>query len=220
MYLTAAEQGFRKALLCACEAGRLGKADTASQHQLAYCAPMALKSTIFKIDLQVADLDRNYFQTHALTIARHPSETDERMMMRVMAFALHADDALLFGKGLSAEDEPDLWQKDLTGAIENWIEVGLPDERKLRRACGRSKHVVALTYGGRGADMWWQQNQSLLMRQESLAVLNISQENSKLLAAKAGRNMSIQCTVQERELWLNIDGEAIHIVPVVLQQPS
>ena len=178
---------------------------------------MALKSTIFKIDLQVADLDRNYFQTHALTIARHPSETDERMMMRVMAFALHADDALVFGKGLSAEDEPDLWQKDLTGAIEYWIEVGLPDERKIRRACGRSNHVLALTYGGRGADMWWQQNQSLLARQDNLTVLNISQEDSKLLAARAARNMSIQCTVQERELWLNIAGEAIHVVPQVLK---
>ena len=178
---------------------------------------MALKSSIFKVDLQIADLDRNYFQSHALTIARHPSETDERMMMRAMAFALHANDALIFGKGLSADDEPDLWQKDLTGAIELWIEVGLPDERKIRRACGRSNQVLTLTYGGRGADMWWQQNQSLLVRQANLAVLNISQEDSKLLAAKAARNMSIQCTVQERELWLNIAGEALHIVPQVFK---
>lgn len=176
---------------------------------------MALKSTIFKFDLQIADLDRNYFQTHALTIARHPSETDERMMMRVLAFALYADEALVFGKGLSAEDEPDLWEKDLTGAITHWIEVGLPDERKIRRACGRAKQVTALTYGGRAADMWWQANESLLLRQDNLAVLNIAQEDSKMLAAKATRNMSIQCTVQERELWLNIEGEALHIVPQV-----
>lgn len=110
-----------------------------------------------------------------------------------------------------------MWQKDLTGAIELWIEVGLPDERKIRRACGRSNQVLTLTYGGRGADMWWQQNQSLLVRQANLAVLNISQEDSKLLAAKAARNMSIQCTVQERELWLNIAGEALHIVPQVFK---
>ena len=174
---------------------------------------MALKSTIFKFDLQIADLDRNYFQTHALTIARHPSETDERMMMRVLAFALHADEALLFGKGLAAEDEPDLWARDLTGAITHWIEVGLPDERKIRRACGRSTQVLALTYGGRAADMWWQANQSQLLRQDNLCVLNIAQEDSKALAAKVTRNMSIQCTVQEHELWLNIDGDALHIVP-------
>ena len=88
---------------------------------------MAIKSTIFKIDLQITDLDRNYYQTHALTIARHPSETDERMIVRVIAFALHAHASLEFGKGLSAEDEPDLWRRDLTGTIEQWIEVGLPD---------------------------------------------------------------------------------------------
>jgi uncharacterized protein YaeQ len=176
---------------------------------------MALKSTIFKIDLQIADLDRNYFQTHALTIARHPSETDERMMMRVMAFALHANEALVFGKGLSAEDEPDLWQKDLTGAIELWIEVGLPDERNLRRACGRSNKVIGLTYGGRSTELWWKQNEALLGRHDNLSVINILQPDSKLLASKVERTMSIQCTVQERELWLNIAGEAIHIAPEV-----
>src|ERR1700686_5331137 len=99
---------------------------------------MALKSTIFKAELQVSDLDRDHFATHALRIARHPSETDERMMVRVLAFALHADDALEFGRGLSAENEPDLWQRDLTGAIERWIEVGLPDEREVRKASGRA----------------------------------------------------------------------------------
>jgi hypothetical protein len=100
---------------------------------------MALKSTIFKLDLQIADLDRNYYGNHTLTIARHPSETDERMMMRVVAFILHADEALVFGKGLSTEDEPDLLRKDLTGSITQWIDVGLPDEKRIRRACGRAE---------------------------------------------------------------------------------
>jgi uncharacterized protein YaeQ len=181
---------------------------------------MALKSTIYKIGLQIADLDRNYFQTHALTIARHPSETEERMLMRVVAFVLHADDALVFGKGLSAEDEPDLWEKDLTGAIHHWIEVGLPEERKIRRACGRSEHVLVLTYGGRIADMWWQQNESSLLRLDNLSVINIAQDDSKALTAKADRNMNIQCTVQEHELWLNIDGDALHIVPTVRKQEA
>jgi uncharacterized protein YaeQ len=95
---------------------------------------MALKSTIFKIDLQVADMDRGYYADHALTIARHPSENDERMMARVLAFALHADDALAFGRGLSTDDEPDLWRRDLTGTVELWIDVGQPDEKLLRKA--------------------------------------------------------------------------------------
>lgn len=180
---------------------------------------MALKSTIFKLDLQLADLDRNYYGNHTLTLARHPSETDERMMMRVLAFILHADDALLFGKGLSAEDEPDLWRKDLTGSIEQWIEVGLPDEKRLRRACGRAAHVVVLTYGGRAADMWWQQNRAALERQEKLTVLDFAPEQTRALSALVSRGMQLQCTVQEGELWLIVAGESLRITPEVRQKP-
>src|SRR5258708_30643507 len=106
---------------------------------------MALKSTIFKAELTVSDLDRHHFATHALTIARHPSETDERMMVRLLAFALNADDALEFGRGLSSEDEADLVRRDLTGAIDAWIDVGLPDERRVRKASGRAARVVVYT---------------------------------------------------------------------------
>src|SRR5690349_13995108 len=100
---------------------------------------MALKSIIYKAELHVSDMDRNYFGQHSLTVAKHPSETEERMMVRVLAFACHAAERLEFGRGLSADDEPDLWQKDLTGSIQLWIDVGLPDEKLLRKACGRSK---------------------------------------------------------------------------------
>lgn len=103
---------------------------------------------MFKADLQVSDMDRHYFQAHALTLAQHPSETDERLMVRLLAFALHADEALAFGRGLSS-DEPDLWRKDLTGQIELWIEVGQPDEQYLRRACGRAREVIVYSYSGR-----------------------------------------------------------------------
>lgn len=174
---------------------------------------MALKSTIFKAELQLADLDRNYYQTHTLTIARHPSETDERMMVRVLAFALFADPALAFGKGLSAEDEPDLWRKDLTGAIELWIEVGQPEEKRIRRACGRARQVVVLTYGGRVADMWWQQNKSALQRQDRLTVINLAAEESRALASLAARGMQLQCTLQDGEVWLVVDGESTRIAP-------
>ena len=109
---------------------------------------MALKATIFKANLQVNDLDRHYYTLHALTMAQHPSETDERLMVRLLAFALHADEALEFGKGLSS-DEPTLWQKDATGLIDLIIEIGLPDEQLLRRYCGRAKQVVVYAYGGR-----------------------------------------------------------------------
>jgi hypothetical protein len=100
---------------------------------------MALKSTIYKAELQIADMDRHYYAQHSLTLAKHPSETEERLMVRLIAFALFANESLTFGKGLSDDDEPDLWQKDLTGAIELWMNVGLPDEREIRKACGRAK---------------------------------------------------------------------------------
>jgi hypothetical protein len=111
---------------------------------------MALKSTIFKIDLQIADMDRGYYADHALTIARHPSETDERMMARVLAFALFAAEDLSFGNGLSTNDEPDLWRRDLTGEVLLWVDVGQPDEKLIRKACHRARQVVVWrTCGGR-----------------------------------------------------------------------
>lgn len=180
---------------------------------------MAPNATIFKAVLHIADVDRHYYEDHTVTLARHPSETDERMMARILAFVLYADPALIFGKGLSSEDEPDLWRKDLTGAIELWIEVGLPDEKRIRRACGRARQVVVLTYGGRVADMWWQQNKAALQRQDNLAIINLAAEESRALAALAARGMQLQCTLQEGELWLIVDGENTRIAPETRMAP-
>jgi uncharacterized protein YaeQ len=170
---------------------------------------MALKSTICKAELQVSDLDRHYYQAHNLTLARHPSETDERMMVRLLAFALYANDALSFGKGLSAEDEPDLIELDPTGSIVRWIDVGLPDERNVRRASHRSRKMVLITYGGRVADMWWQQNESKLAGLRNLTVINLSVEESAVLTALAGKSMRLQCTIQDGLVWL-ADGTGNH----------
>jgi uncharacterized protein YaeQ len=141
------------------------------------------------------------------------------MMVRVLAFALYADEALVFGKGLSSEDEPDLWRKDLTGAIELWIEVGLPEEKRIRRACGRARQVVVLTYGGRIADMWWQQNQTALQRPDNLTIINLPAEASRALADLAARGVQLQCTLQEGELWLIVDGESLRIAPEIRLAP-
>lgn len=172
---------------------------------------MALKATIFKAGLQIADMDRNYYRDHALTIARHPSETDERMMMRVLAYALHAGDALSFGKGLSTDDEPDLWQKDLTGAIELWIDVGQPDEKRLRRACGRARAVVVYSYGGQGAAIWWGQNASKLERIGNLTVVSVTAAASQALAKLARRNMQLNCTIQDEQVWLGDTAERVQV---------
>jgi len=163
---------------------------------------MALKSTVHKVELSVADIDRGYYGDHTLTVARHPSETDERMMVRVLAFALHAGPQLSFGRGLSAEDEPDLWQRDLTGAIERWIDVGLPAESDVRKACGRARDVSVLAYGGRAVDLWWDGVRDKLERQARLDVQNVPQEASRALAQLAGRSMKLQATIQEGHVYV------------------
>jgi len=163
---------------------------------------MALKSTIFKADVAIADIDRGYYRDHVLRIAQHPSETSERMMVRLLAFALHADDALEFGRGISTDDEPDLWRRDLTGAIDKWIDVGLPDERDVRKACGRAREVYVLAYGGRAVELWWQDARDKLERQDRLAVSEVPIEASRALALLAERTMRLQVTIQEGHIFV------------------
>ena len=134
---------------------------------------MALGSTIYKVELSIADIAKGYYADHVLSLARHPSETEERLMARLLAFALHAHADLKFGRGISTDDEPDLWLKDPTGTIDLWIDVGLPDERSVRKACGRATRVVVLAYGGRKLEMWWQQNAEALARNRNLEVVTL-----------------------------------------------
>ncbi|MFM9914134.1 MAG: YaeQ family protein [Methylophilaceae bacterium] len=181
---------------------------------------MALKATIFKADLQIADMDRHYYHSHALTIARHPSETDERMMVRLLAFARHADEALTMAKGLSDADEPDIWLKDLTGSIKLWIEVGQPDEKRILKACGRSEQVAIYAYSGNGAGIWWQQIAPKLQRLSNLTVVNIIPPTSIELSKLAQRNMQLQCTIQDEEVWMAGDEERVQVEFSVLKTPQ
>ncbi|MCC4117288.1 YaeQ family protein [Aromatoleum toluclasticum] len=179
---------------------------------------MALKATIFKAELVVADMDRNYYGDHNLTIARHPSETDERMMVRILAFALYADPALAFAKGLCVDDEPDLWQKDLTGLVERWIDVGQPDEKWIRKACGRAREVVVMSYG-RAADVWWNGIRDKLTRLTNLTVLNLPGDVAPALAALTARSMRLQCTIQDGQLWITDGAETVSVEPERLMAP-
>ncbi|HEY3700075.1 MAG TPA: YaeQ family protein [Spongiibacteraceae bacterium] len=172
---------------------------------------MAQKATIFKAELNIADMNRNYFADHSLTIARHPSETDERMMVRVLAFALQAHAQLQFTRGLSADDEADIWKKDLTGALEVWVDVGLPDEKRVRKACHRARAVFIYAYGGRGAALWWQQNAMQFARFDNLTIVNLAKEETDALAALAERTMQLQCTVQDDQVWLSAGEHTIQI---------
>jgi uncharacterized protein YaeQ len=171
---------------------------------------MALKATIFRAELQIADMERNYYQTHSLTLARHPSENDERMMARLLAFALNARDTLVFGSSIGNDNEPDLWQKDLTGAIQLWIDVGLPDEKRIRRACGRAARVVVYSYG-RGADLWWKQSEASLARSDNLEVIDLPQASTQALARLAKRTMQLNCTIQDGQVWLADEDESVQV---------
>lgn len=180
---------------------------------------MALNATIYKLHLHIADMDRHYYHDHALTVALHPSETAERMMARVLAFALNADEALNFGKGLSTEDEPALWRKDMTGAIQLWIDVGLPDEKDIRKACGRARHVIVYSYG-RNADLWWRQHQQKLERFDNLSVVNLPTDGTQTMAKMTQRSMELQCTVQDGEVWLADENDRVEVGLVILKAPS
>ncbi len=179
---------------------------------------MAIKATVHKANLQIADMDRHYYQDHALTLARHPSETDERMMVRVLAFALHAHEYLEFGQGMTDDDEADLWQKDLTGAIELWIDVGIPDEKLIRKACGRSAQVIVYSYGGRVADMWFAQNSTQFARLKNLTIINLPPDSTKALPELVQRTMNLQCTIQDGQVWLGSDDARIEVERVILKK--
>lgn len=178
---------------------------------------MALKSTVVKAELQISDMDRHYYATHNLTLAQHPSETDARLMVRLLAFAMYADERLEFGRGLSQDDEPDLWRKELTGEIIQWIDLGQPDEARVRKACGRSRQVVLFTYGGRSSDIWWDKNASPLARNRNLTVIDIPVESVEQLTALMVRGMRLNVMIQDGELQILGGDTTLEIRPVVRQ---
>jgi uncharacterized protein YaeQ len=174
-------------------------------------AAMAAKATVFKAELSVSDMDRHYYATHALTLAQHPSETEDRLMVRLLAFALNAGEFLAFGRGISTEDEPDLWARDLTGVIDLWIEVGQPDEQRLRKACGRAREVRVYCYSGRSAAVWWQKSEADFARFGNLRVYEVPAEATAHLGALAARNMQVQCLIQDGHAQLSTDGGSVDI---------
>ena len=171
---------------------------------------MALKSTIFKAQLQVADIDHGYYADHGLTLARHPSETDERMMVRLVALALHAhelqsvchgDGTLSFGAGLSDPDEPDVWLRDFTGQTRLWIEVGQPEDKPVIKACGKADQVAVYCFH-HAAEVWWRGIESKLSRPRNLSVWRVPTLASQALGSLAQRSMQLQATIQEGVLML------------------
>lgn len=178
---------------------------------------MAIKATIHKATLQIADMDRSLYADHSVTIARHPSETDERMMMRLLALALWlpADDShgtLEFAKGLWDADEPDLWHKDLTGQLLHWVEVGQPDDKRLMKASGRAERVSVMAFSA-SAPIWWHSVRNKLTRARNLQAWQIDSVQGQALAALAQRTMQLQVTVQDGAIWVGDGVRTVEITP-------
>ncbi|HYN61598.1 MAG TPA: YaeQ family protein [Rubrivivax sp.] len=185
---------------------------------------MALKSTIYKAALQIADMDRQLYADHALTLALHPSETEERLLVRLLAFALNVPHdthrgALLFARGLSDSDEPDLWQHDLSGQLLHWVEVGQTDDRRLSKACARAERVTLYVFGSAAA-IWWAGIQPKLARLSKLTVWQIPSPQAQALAQLASRSMQWQLTVQDGQVWISAGEASVEVLPVRLMGPA
>ncbi len=172
---------------------------------------MALKATIFKAELHIADMDRHYYYSHSLTLARHPSESDARMMVRLLAFALNAQEGLQFTKGLSEDDEPELWQRSLSDEIGLWVDLGQPDEKRVRKACARAEKVSIYTYQQRSAQVWWEQNRAKLQRFSNLEVVSVADESVAALTRFTARTMRLQCNIQDGQIWVGDDSGMVDV---------
>ncbi len=181
---------------------------------------MALKAIIYRASVSFSDLDRNVYSDHSLTIARHPSETEERMMVRLLAFVLNAPEtndlgALEFGKDLWEADEPALFRQDLTGLPMHWIDLGQPDEKRLVRACGRVRQVSVYSFSS-ATPTWWAGVAAKMARVSNLTVWQLPAEQTQALAALAGRSMDLQITLQEGVLFVGEGDRSVEITPVRL----
>jgi len=172
---------------------------------------MALTATIYKAELTVSDMDRDYYATHNLTVALHPSETEARMMLRLMAFARHAHEDLSFTRGLSSPDEPDLWRHQPDGTLDDWIELGMPDEKRLRKACGLARSVTVYAYGRQAPLAWRDALGGKLRRFDNLTVLRVMPESETALAALARRQMRLNALLQDGQLWLGDDADNVTV---------
>lgn len=176
---------------------------------------MAANATIYKMALNIANMDDHYYGEHNLTLAQHPSENDLRMMIRVIAFALNANEALCFGEGIATDDEADLWQRELNGDISVWIDLGQPDEKRIRKACGKSDKVIIYTYAQGPALAWWQGAEKNLKRFKNLSVVFLRLEGESQTLVK--RSMNLQANISDGECQIMDDEHTLSIIGEVWQ---
>jgi len=177
---------------------------------------MALKATIYKANIELADMDRNYYDSLQLTIAQHPSENAQRLMVRLIAYLLNAHPDLQFGKGVSDEDEAAIWQINYSDEIELWIELGQLDEKRLKKASNQAKAVKLYCYGS-SVNTWWTQTQASLSKYPKLSIEQFSPETCDALVKLLSRNMEFQCSIQDGQLWLTSGEDTLLIETTTLK---
>jgi len=181
---------------------------------------MALNSTIHKAELQVSNLDRQIYETRSFTVAQHPSETDLRMMVRLLVYALNINEGLQFTKGISTDEEPDLWIKSLTGDIDLWIELGQPTKKRIKKACNQAKEVKVYTYSGHGAEIWWRQMSQKVTNLGNLTVIDLPTKQIAPLVNNLSRSMALKCTIQDEAVWFGDEKQTIDITPEIRKRLS
>lgn len=168
---------------------------------------MALKSTVYKAQVAIANLNIHHYSDYSLTLAKHPSETELRLMIRLLAFSLLAQEELQFTKGLSDDAEPDMWKINHDGSIEHWVELGLPDERRIRQICGRAHHVSIYTYHGKQAEQWYETIARKLDRFDHLNIIHFIYEDAQVLENFINKGMKLNFTIEDNDIWLATESD-------------
>ncbi len=169
---------------------------------------MALPATVYRVAIELSDVDRNYYSHLATTVARHPSETAERMVARLIAYSLCHNEQITFTKGVSDGDEPDLWIKSLDGQLINWIEVGLPEAKRLVKAGKHCEQVILFAYGS-GFDRWLAGSRKQLVSMKNFRLFYLSDELLSFLVAQLNRSIVWQFTCSDKTLYITSGTESI-----------
>ena len=177
---------------------------------------MAEKATVCKANITLSDMDRHYYGDLSLTIAQHPSETAERMMVRLLSFCYRAADNLTFTRGLSSVDEPDIWLKSDDGRILEWIEVGQPAPDRLKKAQGVARQVLVFAYG-RGIDIWWKNNTAAVQALSKVKVYSFDAAELQDLTKLAAKTMNLTISITEAIAYIS---SAEHNISVSLRDMS
>jgi len=175
---------------------------------------MARSSTIYRVQLELSHVDRNVYGEHQLTIARHPSETIERMLVRLIAFGLRYEEGLEFGRGVSATDEPDLWRREGDGRVIEWIEVGQPDSKRLIKASRKSRRCQLFVFG-EGAERWREAQLGSLKAPDNLGVARIDDAFIAGLASTVDRQLKWSMTIADGTLFLTTGDTSFEVSPEI-----